>query len=494
MALTKLIYSDANEALVQAAEACGQPMTSLINYERGVKSASSNLVSKDLLEQYRPTDDHTACIHLIAMGDSETYGYNRNGDAFPRAALEKNASTFVTNGHVFLEHANKDPEKRLGLIKWAGYDPSPDGMHRVELIIHLDKDRAGEHYEMAKKGSALNFSMSCRVPNDRCSCCGNKARTTGDYCDCLKYSMGKWMDKSASYAFAYNDEPTFFDISIVKHPADRIARHLEYSFQKAASAVHGTLSGAQLAAAEGINLAALELDELSVMRKIAAAEEYVAGIGVANDNRSYACQSAYPNAMQASFTKDELDSVRSANPGTFFNAMAKRACVMSFPAFCQYITGNVDAADTPMAKKAAMMLPGIFGDILGHLGCITPLTGEFAAASDRTCCCDAGGDEIQRIMDQMEEKFSMEPGKVSDRVITITITCGAPGSVEVKSAFAKAAACVDGGQALALAEAYAQYQARALCDIMEKCGSAKVEGRVIDIVAAANTAVVYNNN
>lgn len=88
----------------------------------------------------------------------------------------------------------------------------------------------------------------------------------------------------------------------------------------------------------------------------------------------------------------------------------------------------------------------------------------------------------------------MEPGKVSDRVITITITCGAPGSVEVKSAFAKAAACVDGGQALALAEAYAQYQARALCDIMEKCGSAKVEGRVIDIVAAANTAVVYNNN
>lgn len=116
MALTKLIYSDSNEAVVHAAYECGQPMTSLIEYDTGVKSASSNLVSKELLEEYRPKDDNTACIHLIAMGDAETYGFNRNGDAFPQKALEKYASTFVTNGHVFHEHANKDPEKDQVLL------------------------------------------------------------------------------------------------------------------------------------------------------------------------------------------------------------------------------------------------------------------------------------------------------------------------------------------------------------------------------------------
>lgn len=167
-------------------------MSSLIEFDTGIKSAASNLVSKELLEEYRPKDSKTACIHLIAMGDAETYGFNRNGDAFPQKALEKYASTFVSNGNLFREHRNKDKKKRLGSVKWAGYDPSPKGMHRVELIVHMNKDAAEEEFEMAKQGSALNFSMSCRVPNDRCSCCGNQAKRTVDYCDCLKYNMGQW--------------------------------------------------------------------------------------------------------------------------------------------------------------------------------------------------------------------------------------------------------------------------------------------------------------
>ena len=485
MAISKLIYSDANEAVVQAAAACGQPMASLIETENGVKSASSALVSKDLIEEYRPRDSHTACIHLIAMGDAETYGFNRNGDAFPQAALEKSAHTFVTNGHVFREHANKDPEKRLGTIKWAGYDPSPEGMHRVELIIHLDKDRAEKEYEMAKSGSALNFSMSCRVPNDRCSCCGNEARTVGDYCDCLKYGMGKWMEKPASYAFAYNDNPTFFDISIVKHPADRIARHLEYAFAKEASAGSRVVSGAELAALEGVGAAAMDLGDLAMMRKLASAEEYISGIDIASDARAAACKTSYPLSMTETFTKGELDTVRSASPGTFFNEMAKRACVMSFPAFCQYITGDAEACDKPMSKRAAMLLPGIFGDMLSHVGGFMPVCvgDEFAASSDRTACCDPKRDEVQRIMDSAEDKFSMAPGAAGKRIMRITITVGLPGGHDM----GKCASLAPTGDALSLAEAYAQYQARALCDIEDRFGSGYVDSRMLDTVAAANT-------
>lgn len=494
MALTKLIYSDSNEALVKAAHECGQPMTSLIEYDTGVKSASSNLVSKELLEEYRPKDDKHACIHLIAMGDAETYGFNRNGDAFPQDALEKYAHTFVTNGHVFHEHANKDPEKRLGTIKWAGYDPSKNGMHRVELIIHLDKDRAEEQYQMAKEGKALNFSMSCRVPNDRCSCCGNEAKKTSDYCSHLKYDMGKWVEKSANYSFAYNDKPTFFDISIVKTPADRIARHLEYSFAKSASADNTCISGAELARLEGVDLASLEIDELSMMRKLAKAEEYVASIEDANDPRSFACQQAYPFAMMEKFSKEELKEATEASAGTLFNIMAKKACLLSFPAFCQYITNDVTAPDSPIVKKAAIMLPGIFGDILDGAFGIKPMTEHFKSSSNFMCDCDGNKDGIQNLMDKVEDKFSMEPDKTQKRIIRITITCGCTGKDLQDKLEKNSSYDVADQKCLQLASAYAQYQTRALCDMEEALGHGSVTDNMLDTVAASNRAIIFDRD
>lgn len=101
--------------------------------------------------------------------------------------------------------------------------------------------------------------------------------------------MGQWQEKSASYAFAYNDDPTFFDISIVKHPADRIARHLEYSFAKEASEGNSVISGAKLAELEGVDYSSMEIEELSMLNKLASAEKYIHDIQDATDNRSYAC-------------------------------------------------------------------------------------------------------------------------------------------------------------------------------------------------------------
>ena len=50
MAITKLIYQDDNEALLRSVERNGEAMVSLINTDRGIKSAASNLISKDVLE------------------------------------------------------------------------------------------------------------------------------------------------------------------------------------------------------------------------------------------------------------------------------------------------------------------------------------------------------------------------------------------------------------------------------------------------------------
>lgn len=489
MAITKLIAQDSNEAVMQAAYQNGEAMCSLIEHENGIKSASSALVSKDLLETYRPADDRTACIHLIAMGNSDQYGFNRNGDWFSGDVLEKRAHTFVTNGHMFREHRNKDPKDAIGQVKWAGYDPK--GMQRVEIIVHMDRDKAEEEYDMIKKGEALNFSMSCRVPNDRCSCCGNEAKKISEYCSHLKSQMGQYVSSFDKYACAINDNPTFFDISRVGVPADRIARHLEYleyngnAMNKSAS-VHtaGFIPSGILAEAEGVNLSTFELDEMCMLRKLAAAEEFIGSPETKArafiDKRAHLVSIVAPNAMQESFNASELTSARNAKPETLFHELSKRACILSFPAFCQYISGNTAAAENELCKQASLMLPGIFGRMLSCISSMIPCCSMFQAGSRFMAECDPKKEDlVQNVMDDAEDKFSMDAEPVKQRVIKITITASKTPEIIVKKAsFVK--------QATDLAEAYAQYQIRALCDIQNVDKYTEFVDNICDLVVGSN--------
>lgn len=495
MAISKLIYQDDNESLLRSVERNGEAMVQLLDTDRGIKSAASNLISKDILEQYRPTDDKTACIHLIAMGNSDQYGFNKNGDWFSGDVLEKTAHTFVTNGHMFREHRNKDPKKAIGTIKYASYDPK--GMQRVELIVHMDKDKAEEEYQMAKQGKDLNFSMSCRVPNDRCSICGNKAKTLPQYCEHLKYNMGKWLEKEAGYVYAYNDEPVFFDISRVVNPADRIARHLEYMFNespeviKSASSKEDIIIPSALAAKfEGVNLDAFSIPEQNLIYKLASAENYIHSLNTAYDNRSFACQSSYPFALYEKLNKEELETFRNANPGTLFNQLAKSACVLSFPAWCQYITGKEDICDTPMFKKASLLLPSIFGDMMHNINSIIPCSDCFSACSGYQANKDCKKDDVDGIMEQIEDKFSIQQEPVRKRVIRITITIGLNPSQNLEGQIKEASYYnVNTDKCVKLAQAYGQYQVKALSDISTYHD---VTDNMIDTIAGANTVLLFD--
>jgi hypothetical protein len=166
MAMFKTHYWDDQEQLLQD---CDGVMASLIDTEFGVKSANSALVSRDMLEAHRPDKDHFL-IHLIGMGDTETYGWNRNMDGWSKRALTERHPTFVSHGRYYEEHANKDPNKNLGMVKFAGYDGEPGGMRRVELLVWGHKKKAAAHYEAARRGEMLKFSMSAKVKFDVCNC------------------------------------------------------------------------------------------------------------------------------------------------------------------------------------------------------------------------------------------------------------------------------------------------------------------------------------
>jgi hypothetical protein len=180
-------------------------------------------------------------VHLIALGASEAYGPNRNGDGFKEATCKKYHDTFVKFAKFFRNHKNKpdrgDPS--FGIIKSSAYNAP---MRRVELLIALNAEKsaadrnkgfvADTELEKLAQGNDIAVSMACRVPYDSCSWCGNKAKTRSEYCGQEKCAAGGCKDNltrlikmgdDMHHLHVDNPTPTWFDISRVFRPADRIA-------------------------------------------------------------------------------------------------------------------------------------------------------------------------------------------------------------------------------------------------------------------------------
>lgn len=206
---------------------------------RLIKRAGSEFVELARKVQLGPGEE---AVHQIALGATESYGPNRNGDGFKEAALRKYHSTFVKYARVYRNHNNKDPSRSYGVIKLSWYNPA---MQRVELLLALNATKeaarrngglvADKELEKLARGEDLAGSMSCTVPFDVCSSCGNRARSRLEYCDedtCIgphgekRGGCKRYLAKVAADGHLLhvdNPYPRFFDYSSVLVPADRIA-------------------------------------------------------------------------------------------------------------------------------------------------------------------------------------------------------------------------------------------------------------------------------
>ena len=227
------------------------------------KTAAPLLPSvRDLLERLKPSPNK---IYLLvnALGASEYWGGNINGDAFPEAALIHRGpvygyETFQTAG-VYHHHMNKDLSKSLGNVLLSVWH---DQMKRVELVIEFDRDRAARFGAISvcdkiDQGIFPDCSMGCKVPYDNCTICTDWPRyeaakatfdparhkspgdavlevhkknpirgvsiTRTDYCDHLRKSLNKILPDGRKVC-AVNDYPRFFDISFVFIGADKTAK------------------------------------------------------------------------------------------------------------------------------------------------------------------------------------------------------------------------------------------------------------------------------
>jgi hypothetical protein len=165
-----------------------------------------------------------AYLHVIAMTALEWYSCNNNGDAFTEEDLRKYHPSFINDANIFLHHDNKDPKKSHGKVIYSFYN---EAMHRVELVLALDKVKAPGIVQSIKNDEPIAVSMGVRVKFDKCSICGNEAKTRAEYCNCLRYNMKKILEDGRQ-VYAINPGPLkFFDISIVSRPADKTAWALQ---------------------------------------------------------------------------------------------------------------------------------------------------------------------------------------------------------------------------------------------------------------------------
>jgi hypothetical protein len=423
--MDKLIFQDENDELIAA---CAGMMTTLLGDDGGVKSAASEVFSRTKLAEFRPPPGKFM-VHAVAMGAEEIYGPNKNGDAFSKRALEENYNTFVTNGHMFREHRNRDPKLRIGDIKAAAYHPN---LHRIEIVMWGDMEKAAKEYAILKAGKQLDFSMSCKVPHDVCSCCEKRAKSTANYCDHLSNHMLQFLGEFQKYAYAQNPDPNFFDMSAVGNRADRIARYLQadLGMQKAASAGH-IITSEEWAKLAGVSLPERPLAakpmtpaRQALLEKLAKAEaEFEQLLRSGEDPKDWFSQFRLKVACRAfgadhSITKSDLTPARDLRPGTFFRELAKRAALLTPDVLWAYLD---DSEPEQLEKAARQSYTHLFRDL--HAEVI-----KSGGCANLTDLCDPGSqvsadtdpeysDGVDTLMAKADEQFGVKAEPVEARTM-----------------------------------------------------------------------------
>lgn len=321
-------------------------------------------------------------VHVIAIGATEYYGPNRNGDGFKEATCKEHHPSFVKFAKVYQHHKNKDPHKSYGTVKASAYN---DAMHRIELFLTINgskeaADRTNSLFdeELAEKAKAnedLGVSMACHIAYDVCSGCGNKAKSRAEYCesDTCKYGGCKHnLTKVAADGHILhvdNPNPKFFDISRVVRPADRIAYGgLADYFQKAASGE--VLGGAALAELYGMNRPQFYWGEEarranSVASQIKAAEALErAFYKISQNPQLLQLSKAFAPEVCDSISTEPLGKIAESQLPLLWKTLAQQKIALTIPDFLCAVVDCPREKAAAIGSKIAAVIPNTIKELV----------------------------------------------------------------------------------------------------------------------------------
>ena len=317
-------------------------------------------------------------VHLIALGASEAYGPNRNGDGFKEADCRKHHDTFVKFAKFFRNHKNK-PERGdpfYGVVKASAYN---EDMRRVELLCGLNAEKsaternggflADREIEKLARGEDIGVSMACSIAHDVCSFCKNAASTREQYCTREKCAAGGCKDNltrlvkvagDLHHLHVDNPNPRWFDISNVFRPADRIAYGSKADYLvKAASDADIFDLQAYIKAAEHstapLSVILHQAGQLGCWSEKQAAQIKLGyGLAALEKFATSGDASRYRALVTSAFPVEKLAAFGSAECSTQLAAMADRKIILNLQDYSR-LTGSES-----QAKHAADILPHIY--------------------------------------------------------------------------------------------------------------------------------------
>jgi hypothetical protein len=427
----------------------------------------------DLIDQLKVAKDEVP-VHLIALGASEYWGANRNGDGFKEATCKAHHQSFEKYARWYRNHQNKDPQKSYGYVKKSAYH---DAMHRIELLCMLNAEKsaadrnggyvADKELQKLVRGDDPSVSMACRVPYDVCSGCENKARTRDEYCTAKTCKYGGCRDNLTKVAedghqlHVDNPNPHWFDISDVFRPADRTAYGAMADYLQKAASVNLWVPGAEMAEGLGVTaplqLIADQSAECFADDPVLASHVKLAfGLSVLErqlDLISYDTYRAFDPAVQGHLSPEQLGLL--GRPGTeksagALSALADNKVILTLTDFARWVGKEASA------PAAARLLPGVYGAMLERGTLESGLrVNPFATAREKVASV------VQRTLAAgLAPSLSFHRDAVVDRSMRSCLRMSE--SPVPKIGFWNEKQAADAPEAVSLAEQYALYKLAAL--------------------------------
>lgn len=321
------------------------------------KTASSRVVHE--WGEIKPIPGHSL-IHLIALGDFEKVGCNRNGDAFMEEFCRRVHPTFVKNAALYRNHKTRikqpdgswffDPDFKEGFVVKSAHN---DEMGRTEVLVAANHEKCADWLGQLEAGDPVAFSMGFNCFYDSCSICGHKAPKPADYCDHVHkkkarapYGLNRILPDGRK-CYVINEAGYFDDISKVGTGADMTA----FDLRKVASLAEAGgdwMSGADLAEFYARTYCgAPSSPKAALFDKLAEMEKRIMALGTVLE---------VPGEEIDDETAGKLASAPS-NP-MLYRHLADRGVVLSPEAFMKVATHG---QDNPAAASAAKKLAAAGG-------------------------------------------------------------------------------------------------------------------------------------